>query len=283
MRKILFFLLPIMVVGGILVWYTTFFKKGNEKGALQVTSIPKSAVYLNGKQIGQTPLCKCDPGTMLPVGEYTVKLVPLESTSLPFEEKVTIGKSVLTVVDRTFGEGPTAEGSIITLTPLKTTKDVELLILSLPDKAEVLLDNVIAGSTPLLLNNISASDHEIKILKSGYKEKIVRIRVVPGYKLTGMIYLGINPSLEAQSATKNSSVEKEASESATPFLVQVSILSTPTGFLRVSAVSSLDASEIAQVTPGESFELLEEKTEWFRIKLQDGSSGWISSAYAQKE
>ena len=64
---------------------------------------------------------------------------------------------------------------------------------------------------------------------------------------------------------------------------RVQILSTPTGFLRVRQDSSVAGLEIAQVKPGESYELIDEKTGWFEIKLTDGKLGWISSSYAKKE
>ena len=35
--------------------------------------------------------------------------------------------------------------------------------------------------------------------------------------------------------------------------------------------------------PGDKLELLEEKGEWFHIRLSNGKDGWISSSYAKKE
>ncbi len=60
------------------------------------------------------------------------------------------------------------------------------------------------------------------------------------------------------------------------------ILDTPTGFLRVRENNSVGSAEVARVTPGDSYELLEEQDSWFKIKLDAGSSGWISSQYAEK-
>ncbi len=57
-KKILLFLLPpLLAIAAFLavVWYVN---KDPGKGALQVTASPKSAVFLDGRQIGETPLCK---------------------------------------------------------------------------------------------------------------------------------------------------------------------------------------------------------------------------------
>jgi N-acetylmuramoyl-L-alanine amidase len=66
-------------------------------------------------------------------------------------------------------------------------------------------------------------------------------------------------------------------------VAKVLILQTPTGFLRVRDQASLNGTEMGQVKPGETYQLLDERTDWFQIKLTNGQSGWISSQYAQKQ
>lgn len=278
MRKIIFFVLPVAVALIAIGIAAFFFSRNAGKGALQVTSIPKSQVFLNGKPIGRTPLCKCELADMFPVGEHTLRLVPQNAALAPFEEKIPISQSVLTVVDRTFGEGSTSEGSIITLQPLSDKKSLSLLVVSFPDEALVLLDKNSVGTTPLLLKNVTDSDHEITVQKDGYKEKTVRIRTAAGYKLSALVYLGVNPTTAVPSPSPT------ASPSATPTPVQkVVILQTPTGFLRVRDRASLNGSEIARVGPGEIYELVSEQTGWFEVKLSDGKIGFISTQYAKKQ
>lgn len=75
----------------------------------------------------------------------------------------------------------------------------------------------------------------------------------------------------------------ELSGTPTPSVIAeagVKILDTPTGFLRVRA--SIGGSEIGQVTPGETYPLVEEKSGWFAITFEEGKTGWISSDYAEK-
>lgn len=276
MKKVLLFILPAVIALLIIGVAYFFFTRNEGKGALQVTSVPKSQVFLNGKAIGATPLCKCELADMLQTGEYTLRLVPEDTNLLPFEEKISIAKSVLTVVDRTFSESAMSEGSIITLAPISNKKATELLVSSFPDMAKVFLDKNEVGNTPLLLKTVTDSDHEIRIQKEGYKEKTVRIRAVAGYRLSALIYLGITSIVPTPSPT--------ASPSATPSpTTKVVILQTPTGFLRVRETASLSGNEIARVTPGEIFELVNESAGWFEIRLLDGKTGFISTQYAKKQ
>src|SRR5579883_3007298 len=103
MRRFILLVAPIIV--GLLVFFGfSFYLSRNNvgKGALQITSEPVSNVYLNGKLLGKTPLCKCEGKDMIEAGNYVVRLVPLAGDNLlPYEEHITITKGILTVVDRT--------------------------------------------------------------------------------------------------------------------------------------------------------------------------------------
>lgn len=282
MRKALFILIPSLILAvSIFFLIQIFLIRGNDKGALQVTASPKSKVYLNGKFIGETPLCKCEQDDMLKVGEYNIKLVPTTSGFSEFQEKITLTKSVLTVVDHKFGKGATSEGSIITLQPLKESNTRSLLVLSIPDKSEVLLDNTSVGFTPVLIKDITESDHELTIRKSGYAEKKVKIRTPTGYQLLAKVYLGVDEEEIVLSPTPTPPIAS-SSATPTPHIRKVTILQTPVGFLRVRAESTTASSEIGRVTPGQEFELLDEITGWYKIKLSDGKEGWISNQYAKK-
>lgn len=280
MKKILFIIVPIILAIAIFVVIFIVVNKNTGKGALQVTSIPISKVYLDNKLIGQTPLCKCEVNDMIAVGTHTVRLVPTEGNLEAFEEKITITPSVLTVVDRTFGVGASSQGSIISLTPISDKKDAQLLIISFPNKSQVFMDSNPAGMSSLLIKNLTISDHEIKLTKDGYKDKTLKIRTVLGYKLEALVFLGVNL------ATATSSALPSATPSATPIpqaaSVKILILDTPTGFLRVRDAASLGGKEISRVNPGEKYQLLNEETGWYQIKLTNGQTGWISSQYGEK-
>ena len=202
--------------------------------------------------------------------------MPTQGGFEPFEQKITIAPKVLTVVDQSFVGQGLSSGSVINLTPLTNAKDMQLSVVSFPGNAQVYLDDNLVGQTPLLLQNITESDHELKLSKVGYKDKIIRIKTTPGYKLETLVFLGINPDVAAATASA-------ASASANLPVAKVLILQTPTGFLRVRDQPSLGGNEISQVKPGETYQLLDERTDWYQIKLTNGQTGWISSEYAQKQ
>ncbi|MCL5438691.1 MAG: PEGA domain-containing protein [Patescibacteria group bacterium] len=276
LKKLLLYLTPLVLASIILVIFIFYINNNSGKGALQVTSVPKADVYLNDKLIGQTPLCKCDLSDMISVGDYTVRLVPKEDGFSPFEEKIKITKSILTVVDRTFGKAGNSEGSVISLVPLTDSKKTELMILSFPDNARVLLDNNSVGNTPLLLKDITESDHEIRLVKDGYTEKMIKIRTVAGYKLTLLGFLGVNLS--------ELSAPVVLTITPTPIVIvsKIKILQTQTGFLRVRETGSLNSAEIGKAYPGEEYEIIKEENGWFEIKFKD-VTGWVNSQYVAKQ
>lgn len=278
MKRVLVFLAPLLIAILIFFGILFFLDRQTGKGALQVTSVPKSKVYLENKFIGDTPFCACDLAQMLDVGDYTIKLIPLDSNLNPFEEKITISKKTLTAIDRTLIDNGGSDGSIISLISLDNKKDIEILVVSLPDKASVFLDSNPVGITPLLLQQVSESDHNIRLTKDGYKDKLIKIKTALGFKLSSLVFLGVNTDLSNPSVASSA-----AMLSSVTTVSSVVILNTPTGFLRVREDSSISSSEIAQVKPGEAYELVEEKGGWFKIKLVNGAIGWISSSYAAKE
>lgn len=283
MRKLLFILGPLIISALLVAGVYSFFIKNSGKGALQVTSEPKSTVYLNDKLIGQTPLCRCDANTMIPTGEYNIRLMPLEGDYSAYQSKVKINSSVLTAVDQIFGQAGASTGSLITLTPLKEKNKLAILLVSFPDKTTVFLDNNEIGKTPLEYKDTTDSEHELRFEKKGYEEKVVRIKTVLGYTLSATVFLGLKPDLGVSAVNSPAS---SASPSAilipSPIIEKVTILSTPTGFLRVRAQASISSDEIARVNPGESLELISETEGWYQIKLNSGKTGWVSTSYAQK-
>lgn len=281
MKRLLFVVTPIILA--ILTFTSfSFFLSQNimGKGALQVTSLPISNVYLNGKLVGKTPLCKCEGKDMLPVGDYTIKLIPIAGDNLEaYEQRITITKAVLTVIDRTFGAAGQSSGFVINLTPLTDKNAAQLFVSSYPSGASLSIDNNDAGNTPVLVKNTTASDHDLLITKSGYKDKAIHIQTHPGYQLNAIVSLALMPP----DASSSAAVETTP---LTPTSIQqqkIVILSTPVGFLRVRTEPSVSGSESAQVKPGDVLELTDEQDGWYKVKLKDGTQGWISATYARKE
>lgn len=272
MKKVLFFLLPIILAIGVFLLITVLISRGEKgKGAIQVTAVPQAQVYLNGTIIGKTPLYK----DQLVNGDYIIKLVPTNGDQ-PFEQKITILKSALTVVDETFAGIGKSQGSIITLVPLVDNKTAQIFVTTFPDVAQVSLDSNKSVQSPALMKDVTDSDHTLVITKDGYGTKTIHIHTKFGYEVHVTAFLGVNLTPAVPSPTT-----VVASPSAV-LSQKVIILDTPTGFLRVRDDSSTSGKEIAQVKPGTTYVLLSEKDGWFQVQL-DGKSGWISSSYAKKQ
>ncbi|MBI2025946.1 MAG: PEGA domain-containing protein [Candidatus Levybacteria bacterium] len=278
MRKLLFVLICFLIASVIFGLVVYLLGKRPEKGALQVTASIKAQVYVDAKLVGETPLCLCEAKDMLNAGEYTIRLVPKEGNFEPFQRKITISPKVLTVVDRTFSQTALSQASIITLSKIDDKNDAQISVISFPTDAQVYLDSELVGQSPVLLKNITESDHEIKVVRQGYKDKTVRIKTVLGYKLETVIYLGIDPQVATSSATLISSPSAQTVAKEQTII----ILDTPTGFLRVRENPNVSSAEIGRVNPDEIFVLLDEQNGWYKIKLKDGVEGWVSSQYARK-
>lgn len=305
MKKIFLFILPPIIA--CIIFFSAMFilsKTDKGKGALQVTATPKADVYLDGKLLGTSPFCKCDLPNMIPVGSHTIRVIPQDKTIQPFEQKIPINKSVITVVDIMFGDKNSTSASIISLDPLSDANATQIFTTSFPDNAKVFLDKNDSGRTPILLKEVTDSDHEILFDKEGYQSNSLHVHTVKGYKLSAVTILAVKADLNATAsilpASPSGSVTPSPignvsgtptptpaqENSPTPTKVataagQVLILSTPTGFLNVR--STPGGTTIGQVNPGQTFPLLDEQVGWYEIQLSNGTKGWVSGQYAKKQ
>jgi len=287
------FILSLIIIFGSQV----VLAKTGGKGELQVTSIPDAKVYADNQYLGKTPVCRCasvDPKSVLDAKTYTLKLVPVSGDTTPFYEQVTIAKGVLAVVDHTFSGVTQSEGSTLELEPLDDKSDSSIVVTSFPSGVTVLLDDNAVGTTPLSISKPTESDHLLTVKKTGYKDKTLHIRTPLGYKLHVIVYLAIDPNAPVPSALNDNTASSsgdlegggEASAEATlapsQVVAKVTILDTPTGFLRVRAEPNLGSAEVEEVKPGDSLYYIDEQDGWYQVKLPDSKIGWISTQYAKK-
>ncbi len=265
--------------------FVMFLTHNGNSGELQVTSVPRAHVYIDGKLIGDTPLCKCQLGQMLPTGDYNIKVVPMDGSAVPFESKITIEKKILTVVDRVFGSEGVSEGSLITLKPILDNGASEISVTSFPEDVYVYLDKNPVGQTPLLLRHIALGDHDVFLKKTGYKSKLLQVQTSLGYRLEATAFLGVDLTGKNDNNASSSSANLSPPVAIPTVSIskKVVILDTPTGFLRVRILPSANASESARVTGGEVFEEVASSSGWLQIKLPNGSLGWISGQYAKRQ
>jgi len=88
---------------------------------------------------------------------------------------------------------------------------------------------------------------------------------------------------EQEVETNNEEVKEEVleEEALNKGEDMVLILETEIGWLNVRSGQGVSFDLIGRVSPGESYPLLEEQEKWYKIKVSDRLSGWISSAYTE--
>jgi hypothetical protein len=262
-----------LMIGGAFWGYTLFFKK--TKAGLLVDTTPKARVFIDGREMGKT---KYD--ITLDAREITLKLVPISAIELsPYETKIKLVPGVKTVYQRNF-TAIAQDASDVLISYKKTGLDkAAISVITSPQGAELLIDNKVKEKTPIKLNDLKEGEHELVLASKGYQEKKLFVKSKKGYELIIACTLGRDGAVPEPTLTPTPTV------SPAP-VTYVSILDTPTGFLRVRKEPSTLGTEVGQVSPGKLYELLakDEKTGWFQIRFEGGngviSEGWVSSKYA---
>jgi hypothetical protein len=288
----LLFVLVLLFVAFVVVRFFILDKQ-NEYGKMKIISSPTASIFLNITFIGKTPF-----EDKYKVGEYLLKLIPETSATdtASWNGKINIYKNSLTYVNRELGSSDIASAGEI-FTTIKMTKKPEnsqsgeIYVETEPQGAIVTLDSDEKGVAPALMENVLRGDHELSVFMPGFFRRTQKINVDPGYRVNAVFKLAIDQSSsfakEADDKTKTASSSGSVSNKA-----YIKIRSNDQGWLRVRVDGSIGASESAKVKPGEKYELLEEKTGWFKIKYNDNiagivegefTEGWVSSEYSSKE
>ena len=289
-KKILFLFVAVVVfliVVLVVQWLNA--RKQGSFGRIKIVSYPSEGVFIDSVAIGKTPYEE-----KYKVGEFLLKLIPEgdASSTASWQGKVKVYKNSLTYVSRELGSTDlTSTGQILTVTQMDTRPKNgnmgEIYVEVEPTGAIVYLDNDEKGVAPLVMQDVPQGDHELSVSMPGFFKRTEKINVSGGYRVNASFKLAIDQSNKPVDQVLDDA-RKEATLSATPTggakkKVLVTVLDTPTGFLRVRASASLGGAEVAQVKPGEKYELLEESGNgWTKIKLTD-KEGWVSGQYVKKE
>lgn len=232
-----------------------------ETSGISVLSEPAGAtVYLNSKEVGKTPY----EDKNLNTEEYIVKI---EKEKAFWQGKAVLVSGVVTVVSRDLAlDQASGAGEILTL-----DKGKGLTVVSSPTNAVVGIDGKVYGKTPLTAN-IEAGEYTVLISHPNYLKRSIRVNLPPNYNLTISSDLALS---EADLTAITSPVINKT--------LEVLVKNTPTGFLRVREKPGLSGKEITQVKPGDVLVFLEETEGWSRIRLPEGTEGYVSSVYVEKK
>ena len=253
---------------------------------LEIATTPSSTAFLNGENKGETPYSDKN----LKPGTYTLKLVPLGSTSLPsYETKLILSSKASTVISRTFTDSELDSSGYTLQLQEEASGGTFISVISDPDTVNVTLDDKPSGFTPLSKIAITPGSHSLVVTSPGYLEQTLSVNTVKGYNLIINFKLAgetitltppepASPSADSQSPSPSpSAMSLEPSSPDKPYVL---IGETGTGWLRVRQDASGTSEELGKVDTGEKLKYLDESTDlgWHKVEFE-GSPGWVSGKY----
>lgn len=265
MKKTLLLILILLSLASLLVRFSGRLSETllniRPKSGISVLSQPADAkVFLNDTEVGKTPY---ENGDLEPK-EYLVKL---QKNEMVWQGLVKLKPYTLAVVNRELSpDSSFGAGEILTL-----DRGKGLTVISNPSDAEVEVDGKLYGVTPVS-SDIPKGEHTISLSHANYLKRNIRAVIPNDFNLIVSVDLALS---EADLTTISTPPIKET--------LELKVLNTPTGFLRVRDKPSLSGKEIARVKPGDTLILLEEQSGWDRVRLSDGTEGYVSSAYVEKQ
>lgn len=297
-----FLLISILLIFSLVLGGCTIpFIGKQKKAALQITSNPKTTVFLDDERLGSTPFFN----DKIKAGEYKIKLVPEnDAGNLSWEGRVKLVGGVLTVISRDLGDGEeTSSGYVLSLEPRTDKSKASAAVITKPDGAVVAVDGEPKGFAPLSIEDLSDGEHNLVISSPGFVEKSVKAKLIKGYKLIASVQLarmmdeeeeGEDPPAGGEEATESAKEDEEdedediASPKPTPRKTDIDqdeayvvIESPEAGWVRVREKPSTSSEEITKVNDGEEYRYLDEQSGWYQIEYEDGETGWISGKYAE--
>ncbi len=289
-RKAIFLVIFLAVILIIFGAVRLLGSRAPKEGELRVDATPTVSVFLDNKHIGRTPLRE-----KVTAGEYTIRLVAESSTGevAPWQAKISVGTNLLTYINAVLSESELSSAVDVLWLEKSVAGKPELSVITNPDGASVVLDDVTKGITPLTISDVVAGDHSLTVTSPGFLTRTMKVKLTSGYKLIASMKLALSaggiPVPEATPAALTSTTPtptlkstNTATSSATPQKPYVTIKDTPTGFLRVRMEPSTSATEAGRVNPGEKYHVFTQQTGWYQISHDGTNKGWISAQYADK-
>lgn len=215
---------------------------GRAKAGLQVITndIPTS-IFLDGQYLDKTPLINKD----LKPGTYTLKIQPEDNSLSAYETTITLHKGLLSVVTWKPGSRPELSGGVIyEMEKLPNKKATQLALISIPDGAIVSLDGQSKDFAPIVLDNISAGQHEFTVSLPSYETQQHTLNMVAGHKINVTVKLARSSAAEASPSPTASS---SGNTSSTGGVASSSATATASG--RVAASASPKASGSPSASP----------------------------------
>lgn len=265
MKKTIIWFLIVISILSLIIRYSSkmaeVFLGIKQRSGITIFTLPDGAtVFLDGKEVGKTPY----ENKNLEVKQYDVKL---ERDGAYWQGKIKLNSGTLTSISRDLSPAEaSAAGEILTL-----ERGKGLTVISNPSDANVEIDGKLFGKTPQTFD-IGKGEHTILISHSNYLNRSIKVNLPDKFNMTISVDLSLS---EADLTSVSAPVITQTPE--------VVVKQTPTGFLRVRDKASLSGKEIDRVNTGDTLILLEELSGWDRVRLVDGTEGFVSSTYVTKK
>lgn len=300
MKSRVLYLLLLFVLGAVftVIKVYVYDRSTGQVGNLQIVTVPESSVFVNTQAVGRTPF-----NQSFAPGQYEVKLIPLaidsvaSTSAVTWQGKVDISARQYTFVRRELNNTEIeSAGEVLTVrkadVPIAAgTGDIE--IQTEPPGAIVTLDGEDVGVSPHTIRGVTIGAHEVSVYLPKMKRRTIQTNVEGnGYVTVLKFNLGLDVDfdkrfelakiLEASTSAKLPDIPAASPTTTEKKPTKVTILDTPTGYLRVRDEGSLNGKEVTRVKPGESYPYLDQVGSWVKIKLTD-SEGWVAGEYVRKE
>lgn len=230
---------------------------GSAKAMLVVESDVEVYVFVDGVQIGKTPV---EYETEKQKIVLTLKKNP-DSSPL-YSAPLSLTPRTKNIVRQNFGENyDLLFGQVLQFTPT-TANGVKMLLTSKPFFAEVFLDDQFVGTTPLQVE-VPSSESVVTFKKEGFEDSSVSVSPAMGYELNihaSLLWQQNKPTVSGANSVSN-----------------VTIGSNPSGFVRVRSGPTPYSDEVARVKSGESYQITYENEglEWVEIMVSESIKGWV--------
>lgn len=274
--------------------------QNSTNAGVEIKSMPNAKVFINNKEVGKTPY----QNNKMAAGDYTIKLENEEGNWN--SGRIRINENTIFHINRELSNNPDEQaGETVSL-----EKGKGITVVTTPLQVEISLDGKKQGNSPYLIPSVNTGIHEIELSKEGYQPRKIKVKAFDGYKIVVEAQLksdailpspsptasaSADPSMSPQASASASgkatpsprstpvvSTSPQASSSAAAGDKTITILSTPTGWLRVRSKPGTSGEEIAKVNTGETYTYTEQlDTGWTLIELSDGSTGYVASRYVK--
>mgnify|MGYP001045016209 CR=1 FL=1 len=152
----------------------------------------KAEVYLDDKKVGETPFSSED----LEPGDHTLELRRMSEEQdfyITISKQVHLEPNTRTLIEAEIGPDEQFSSYNVIYYRKRTSAEASVYVKTTPSKAEVTVDDLNFGDSPVSNDTLSPGKHEIVVSKEGYQDEQATFIVREGYTLIAEFDLMAKP------------------------------------------------------------------------------------------